>query len=96
MKEDIVSVSVETEAGLMKQGRGKPEHVNKVGYVKKFVPKKKKPYRGIKRPAPGTLQKLFVSCREIFKGSGTVPSPEDVRKICHILGTAGWPSMHFY
>ncbi|KAK4414838.1 Plant cysteine oxidase 1 [Sesamum alatum] len=32
-----------------------------------------------------TLQKLFHSCRNVFNGPGTVPSPTDVRKLCRIL-----------
>lgn len=32
------------------------------------------------------LQRLFLSCQEVFKGHGTVPSPNDVQKLCHILG----------
>ncbi|KAK8628238.1 hypothetical protein V6N13_063948 [Hibiscus sabdariffa] len=31
------------------------------------------------------LQQLFVSCREIFKGHGTVPPASDVNKLCNIL-----------
>lgn len=41
-----------------------------------------------KRPMPRismTLQRLFESCREVFKGPGTVPSPRDVKRLCHIL-----------
>ncbi|KAL3534849.1 hypothetical protein ACH5RR_003310 [Cinchona calisaya] len=32
-----------------------------------------------------TLQRLFLSCQDVFKGPGTVPSPNDVQKLCHIL-----------
>lgn len=35
--------------------------------------------------APAVLQRLFVLCRDVFKGDGTVPSPEDVTKLCRIL-----------
>ncbi|XP_043699246.1 plant cysteine oxidase 2-like isoform X2 [Telopea speciosissima] len=31
------------------------------------------------------LQKLFDSCREVFKGPGTVPPPQDVQKLRKIL-----------
>ena len=37
------------------------------------------------RPILG-LQQLFLSCQEVFKGPGTVPSPNDVQMLCHILG----------
>ncbi|XP_027065973.1 plant cysteine oxidase 2 [Coffea arabica] len=36
------------------------------------------------RPILG-LQQLFLSCQEVFKGPGTVPSPNDVQMLCHIL-----------
>ncbi|KAK4478829.1 hypothetical protein RD792_014330 [Penstemon davidsonii] len=32
-----------------------------------------------------TLQKVFSSCQEVFKGPGTVPCPGDVQKLQHIL-----------
>lgn len=31
------------------------------------------------------LQRLYMSCIDVFKGVGTVPSPTDVQKLCHIL-----------
>lgn len=31
------------------------------------------------------LQRLYISCMDVFKGVGTVPSPTDVQKLCHIL-----------
>ncbi|KAL8259732.1 hypothetical protein R6Q59_027685 [Mikania micrantha] len=31
------------------------------------------------------LQRLYMSCVDVFKGVGTVPSPTDVQKLCHIL-----------
>ncbi|XP_024982443.1 plant cysteine oxidase 1-like [Cynara cardunculus var. scolymus] len=31
------------------------------------------------------LQRLYISCLDVFKGVGTVPSPTDVQKLCHIL-----------
>ncbi|CAL0309671.1 unnamed protein product [Lupinus luteus] len=72
----------------MKQGEDKV-HVRKVGYVKRDTTKKRKPYHRVKKPpmfkTPRLLQKLFVSCRETFKGPATVPSPQDVNKLAHIL-----------
>ncbi|XP_028766908.1 plant cysteine oxidase 2 [Neltuma alba] len=74
------------EAGLVEQGRDRVGHMNKVGYVKRFIGKKKKPYRRVRRPTVSkALQELFVSCRDTFKGPGTVPSSQDVQKLCHIL-----------
>ncbi|XP_034674513.1 plant cysteine oxidase 1-like [Vitis riparia] len=32
-----------------------------------------------------SLQKLFMACRDVFKGLGTVPQPTNVTKLCHIL-----------
>ncbi|KAI3683739.1 hypothetical protein L1987_84253 [Smallanthus sonchifolius] len=31
------------------------------------------------------LQRLYMSCKDVFKGVGTVPSPTDVQKLCSIL-----------
>ncbi|XP_076918443.1 plant cysteine oxidase 2-like [Bidens hawaiensis] len=31
------------------------------------------------------LQRLYMSCIDVFKGDGTVPSPADVQKVCGIL-----------
>ncbi|RDX61076.1 Plant cysteine oxidase 1, partial [Mucuna pruriens] len=86
MKGDIGGVSVETE----QSGVDSVGHVNKVGYGKRVIVKKRKPYhRRVSKKAvtkvPMALQELFVSCRETFKGPGTVPSPQDVQKLCHIL-----------
>uniref|UniRef100_A0A5B7AVD7 cysteine dioxygenase n=1 Tax=Davidia involucrata TaxID=16924 RepID=A0A5B7AVD7_DAVIN len=69
------------EAGLVEHRR------DTVGYVSKII-RKKRCRRRTKRLAPSvpmTLQRLFVSCRDVFKGPGTVPSPSDVQKLCHIL-----------
>lgn len=75
------------EVGLVEQGRERVGHVNKVGYVKRVIAKKRnKPYnRRVKKHVPKALQELFDSCKQTFKGPGTVPSPQDVHKICHIL-----------
>lgn len=90
MEGDMGGVSVEMEGGLMKQRKNGVGHGGKVGCVKKIICKKRKTCRRI-RPVvsrvPKTLQELFVSCRQTFKGPGTVPSPQDVHKLCHILGT---------
>lgn len=94
MKRDnnIGGVSIE-----MEQGGDRVGHVNKViGYGKRVIVKKRKPYhhhhrrihnkKTVPNKVPKALQELFVSCRETFKGpGGTVPSPQDVQKLCHIL-----------
>ncbi|XAR64863.1 Cysteamine dioxygenase [Bertholletia excelsa] len=36
-------------------------------------------------PNPMALQRLFLSCRQVFEGPGTVPSPDHVQKLCRIL-----------
>ena len=74
----------------MERGRERAGHVNKVGYVRRVIAKKKKQlYRRVRRPelsVSKTLHQLFDSCREAFKGPGTVPSPQDVQRLTHILG----------
>ncbi|GMP98325.1 hypothetical protein CsSME_00046265 [Camellia sinensis var. sinensis] len=65
------------EARLVDQRRDK-----NVGHVDKII-RKKKFHRRTKRPTG--LQRLFVSCKEVFRGHGIVPSPSDVQKLCHIL-----------
>ncbi|ESW33986.1 hypothetical protein PHAVU_001G114800 [Phaseolus vulgaris] len=64
--------------------------VNKVGYVRRDIGKKKKQQlaRRVRRPelgASNTLRQLFHSCTETFKGPDTVPSPQDVQRLRHIL-----------
>ncbi|KAK7315521.1 hypothetical protein VNO77_34071 [Canavalia gladiata] len=79
------------EGGLVQQGGDRVGHANKVGYVKRVTIKRRKPYhrrvnnKKAVSKVPKALQELFVSCRETFKGPGTVPSPQDVQKLCHIL-----------
>ncbi|XP_004493204.1 plant cysteine oxidase 2-like [Cicer arietinum] len=79
------------EVGLVEQGRERDGHVNKVDYVKRVIAiakKRNKPYnrRVVKRHnVPKALQELFGSCKQTFKGINTVPSPQDVHKLCHIL-----------
>ncbi|KAG4927570.1 hypothetical protein GLYMA_19G115600v4 [Glycine max] len=77
------------EASLVERGRERAGHVNKVGYVRRVIAKKKKQlYRRVRRPelsVSKTLHQLFDSCREAFKGPGTVPSPQDVKRLTHIL-----------
>ncbi|KAF7149109.1 hypothetical protein RHSIM_Rhsim03G0051000 [Rhododendron simsii] len=56
------------------------------GNVHKMIKKKRCKKRANRTQAdPMGLQRLFVSCREVFKGPGTVPCSSDVQKMCHIL-----------
>ncbi|XP_030517668.2 plant cysteine oxidase 1-like [Rhodamnia argentea] len=65
-------------------------HVNhsRVGYINGVI-RRKRCTRRIKRhralPFSMALQDLFLACRDIFKGPGTVPSPEDVQRLRRIL-----------
>ena len=65
-------------------------HVNnKVRYVNKTIRKnryKKRKDQAVVPRVPKVLQELFISCREVFKGPGTVPLSSDVNKLCSILG----------
>lgn len=70
---------------------------NKIRYVSKII-KKNRSYNKNKKldqaseavavnpRVPRVLQQLFVSCRQLFKGPGTVPPASDVNKLCNILG----------
>ncbi|KAL5837395.1 hypothetical protein ACOSQ3_014564 [Xanthoceras sorbifolium] len=77
------------EAGLVEQRRDGVvvERVSKVRCAHKVI-KKKKFNRKIQRSLPQVsmvLQELFLSCRDVFKGPGIVPSPFDVQRLCRIL-----------
>lgn len=75
-----------TETRAVDRGSIRIGHVNKVQYVKRDIKKRK--CRRMKRSVPVVpmaLQELFVSCRDVFKGPGTVPLPCDVDKLCRIL-----------
>ena len=65
-------------------------HVSRVGYVKKLIGKRKNgriKRNNMKPPkVPMALQELFVSCREVFQGPGTIPLPHDVNKLRLIIG----------
>lgn len=75
------------------------EAVSKVGYAhSKVAMKKKSGYRGRCRrrnhdryapdnkTVPMVLQRLFLSCKDVFTGPGTVPAPSHVQMLCSILG----------
>lgn len=60
-------------------------HVNRLGFAKRHA--KKKRSKKTKKCAPTmALQDLYVSCKEVFKGPGTVPLHQDVKRLCHLLG----------
>lgn len=63
---------------------------NRVGYISSSrVIRKKRCIRKVKRrgpPIPTVLQELYEACRDIFKGPGTIPPPEDVQRLSRILG----------
>ncbi|KAF7801445.1 plant cysteine oxidase 2-like [Senna tora] len=77
-------VSVEME---QRKDRVGGRNGNKVNYVRKMIAKKRKTWRNrmIRERVPKALQELFVCCTETFKGHGTIPSPQSVHKLCHIL-----------
>ncbi|KAL6988660.1 cysteamine dioxygenase [Sarracenia purpurea var. burkii] len=68
-----------TEAALVERRRAADGHIDKIN--------KRKRCRRRAKPAavPMALQRLFLSCRDVFKGPGTVPSPSDVRNLCDII-----------
>lgn len=78
------------ESGLVDRRRESNgvKHVNKMRYMGKVM-KKKRCIERIRRPLlpaiPQALQQLFLACRDVFKGPGTVPLPCDVQKLCDIL-----------
>lgn len=78
------------EGGLVEQSNRSERigHVNKVGYVKRIIAKKKKPnYRRVKKlnVVPKALHELFHYCTQTFQCPHTVPSPQHVHNLCHIL-----------
>ncbi|CAJ2637314.1 unnamed protein product [Trifolium pratense] len=76
------------EGGLVEKNGERVRHVEKDDYVKRVIVKKRKHCHSsnVKKPISNkALQKLFVSCKETFKGPHTVPSPKYVHKLCHIL-----------
>ncbi|XP_022950329.1 plant cysteine oxidase 2-like isoform X2 [Cucurbita moschata] len=75
-----------TETRMVEQRSNRVGHMSKVQYVKRDIKKRK--CRDIKRPVPVVpmaLQELFVACKEVFKGPGTVPLPCEVENLCRIL-----------
>ncbi|CAH1441875.1 unnamed protein product [Lactuca virosa] len=54
-------------------------------YRKTNSKRKQSPPRPTSTPVSFPLQRLYMSCKDVFKGVGTVPSPTDVQKLCHIL-----------
>ncbi|KAE8731722.1 Plant cysteine oxidase 1 [Hibiscus syriacus] len=83
--------------GCVEQGKNiitAAKHVNnRVRYANKTIKKNNRSTSSCKKMrreavfprVPEVLQQLFVSCREIFKGPGTVPPASDVNKLRGIL-----------
>ncbi|CAL1356644.1 unnamed protein product [Linum trigynum] len=78
------------------EARGDPmaRQVKRSGYAGRSVVERKRGYKKkVKRssspPQPSSasmaLQDLFQSCKDVFKGPGTIPLPPDVDRLCHIL-----------
>ncbi|KAJ4979155.1 hypothetical protein NE237_009935 [Protea cynaroides] len=66
------------EVGLIEKKRKGVDRVNKIVNKKKRCTTTKKPHGMV-------LQKLFDSCKQVFKGPDTVPLPQDVEKLRQIL-----------
>ncbi|KAH7512886.1 hypothetical protein FEM48_Zijuj12G0137800 [Ziziphus jujuba var. spinosa] len=69
---------------------GPHRHMGRVGYVKRVIGKRKcRRVRVKKTTSPPevsmVLQQLFLSCRQVFHGPGSVPLPADVQNLCTIL-----------
>ncbi|XP_051131757.1 plant cysteine oxidase 2-like [Andrographis paniculata] len=68
---------------------------DRVGHMVRVIKKRPRCRRKVgiqlqRPPAPlvsTTLQNLFDSCRQVFRGAGTVPSAADVQSLCQILDT---------
>ncbi|XP_014491217.1 plant cysteine oxidase 2 [Vigna radiata var. radiata] len=77
------------EGSLVDNGGERVGRGNKIGYVKRGIGKKRKQIlRRVRRSdmtVSNTLQQLFHSCTEAFKGPDTVPSPQDVQRLRQIL-----------
>ncbi|KNA14822.1 hypothetical protein SOVF_103970 [Spinacia oleracea] len=82
----------------MKMEGGLVEHRREIGgYVNGKIIKKKKVRRRssstsittdttMKKELPSfTLQQLYSYCKNVFKGPGVVPPPQDVQNLCNIL-----------
>ncbi|PSS01678.1 Plant cysteine oxidase [Actinidia chinensis var. chinensis] len=74
------------EARLVEKSRDVNGHVHKIIRKKKFKKRANRPPQvAAAAVVPVVLQRLFESCRDVFRGPGTVPSPGDVQKLCRIL-----------
>lgn len=73
-------------AGLVEQRREGVGHVsNKIIRKKRCRVKRKITTNGAASSVPKTLSELFLTCRGVFKGPGTVPPPHEVQRICDVL-----------
>ncbi|XP_050235486.1 plant cysteine oxidase 2-like [Mercurialis annua] len=63
-------------------------HMHKVGYANRIIKKrrcKRRNSKSFEGEVPMVLQQLYLSCKEVFKGHGIVPSPHDVERLRHLL-----------
>ncbi|KAF9661221.1 hypothetical protein SADUNF_Sadunf19G0045700 [Salix dunnii] len=75
-----------TIEAMGEQRREAAAHVHKVGYANRAIKKKrcKKNRRGASTVSMA-LQHLFVSCKQVFKGPDSAPSPQDIKRLCNLL-----------
>ncbi|XP_058105813.1 plant cysteine oxidase 2-like [Magnolia sinica] len=74
------------ESSFVDEERDTLRHVEKIIRKKCCRKRKKRCRKRAKRHVPLTVvQKLYNVCRQVFKGPGTVPPPEDVQKLQLIL-----------
>lgn len=85
MHEFECNMTVETQEAVDRSSSRDHHHSTVVGHIEKVIRKKKRCLRRSKRSFSMALQSLFVSCQNVFKGHGTVPSPSDVQTLCRIL-----------
>lgn len=72
---------------MVEQRREGVGHVsNKIIRKKRCRVKRKITTNGAASSVPKTLSELFLTCRGVFKGPGTVPPPHEVQRICDVLG----------
>lgn len=60
--------------------------LQKVGYSNRVIKKRRYRRKLVKKSETRTvLQQLYDACKQVFKGPGTVPLPQDVHRLCVIL-----------
>lgn len=77
------------------EGDQRSVSVHRVRTDPKKAIRKKKGKKAVRRPAeaaprcvpPGSLQKLFLLCRDVFQSPRSVPRPSGVQALCRVLDT---------